>query len=136
MLDALFVENSQKCQMPQPPSYPPAVLKISNSSAVPLLACILIPSYVHLLQMKRLLFLFSDRGDLLLASCAQDTFIRIWRVSSDNKVQEAEPENLCDKMPELKLTSNIFSVADKGVITNTYFNNLTQYTVYMYSVCL
>lgn len=81
--------------------------------------------------MERLLFLFSDHGDLLLASCAQDTFIRIWRVSSDNKVQEAEPEILCDKMPELKLTSNIFSVADKGVITNTYFNNLAQYTVYI-----
>lgn len=62
---------------------------------------------------------FSDHGDLLLASCAQDTFIRIWRVSSDSKVQETRPEILCDKMPELKLTSNIFSVADKGVITNT-----------------
>ncbi|XP_073239641.1 elongator complex protein 2-like [Porites lutea] len=60
-------------------------------------------------------FTKEDRGDLLLASCAQDTFIRIWRVSSDNKVQEAEPEILCDKMPELKLTSNIFSVADKGL---------------------
>ena len=87
--------------------------------------------HVHLLQMERLLFLFSDCGDLLLASCAQDTFIRIWRVSSDNKVQEAEPEILCDKIPELKLTSNIFSVADKGVITNTYFHILAQYTVYI-----
>ena len=123
--------------MPQPPSYPPAILKISNSPAVPLLACILILSYVHLLQMERLLFLFSDHGDLLLASCAQDTFIRIWRVSSDNKVQEAEPEILCDKMPELKLTSNIFSVADKGVITNTYFKFSTVYSVHIFNnLCL
>lgn len=57
---------------------------------------------------------FKDGGDLLLASCAQDTLIRIWRVSLDNKIQESKLDMVHDVLQELKLTSNIFNVVDKG----------------------
>ena len=56
-----------------------------------------------------LLFIFIciDTGDLLLASCAQDAYIRLWRVSMETEV--ATPTS----NQELKLTSNIFST-DRG----------------------
>ena len=61
--------------------------------------------------------LFSaDGGDLLLASCSQDSLIRIWRISRANKILECNPLN--DELEELKLTSNVFSVTYKG--TSTY----------------
>ncbi|XP_074610672.1 elongator complex protein 2-like [Acropora palmata] len=55
-------------------------------------------------------FAAEDGGDLLLASCAQDAFIRIWRISSKNKIDGPEID-----LQELKLTSNIFNVTDSGV---------------------
>ncbi|XP_078357797.1 elongator complex protein 2-like isoform X6 [Oculina patagonica] len=58
-------------------------------------------------------FALEDGGDLLLASCSQDTFIRIWRVSLGNRIQESN--TVQDELEELKLTSNVFSVTDKGV---------------------
>ena len=54
----------------------------------------------------------ADGGDLLLASCSQDSFIRTWRISCANKIQEYNTLN--DELEELKLTSNVFSVTDKG----------------------
>ena len=55
----------------------------------------------------RLPFISTDTGDLLLASCAQDAYIRLWRVSMETEV--ATPTS----NQELKLTSNIFST-DRG----------------------
>ena len=57
-------------------------------------------------------YFFADDGDLLLANCSQDSFIRIWRISRANKIQEHNTLN--DELEELKLTSNVFSVTDKG----------------------
>jgi len=61
-------------------------------------------------------FFSADGGDLLLASCSQDSLIRIWRISRANRIPECNPLN--DELEELKLTSNVFSVTYKG--TSTY----------------
>ena len=63
-------------------------------------------------------FLYKDGGDLLLASSSQDSFIRIWRISLGSKIQETS--TLRDELEELKLTSNVFSVTDKGTQTRIY----------------
>lgn len=54
--------------------------------------------------------LFVDDDDLLLASCAQDCFVRVWRISSKS-VQQAVP--LPDQ-DELKLKDKTFSVSHQG----------------------
>ena len=73
-----------------------------------------------------LLFLFfaSDRsGDVLLASCAQDAYIRLWRVSKEKRNAESavlpsgEKE---DEGEELKLTGNVFTVVDKDKTSHLY----------------
>ena len=45
-----------------------------------------------------------DAGDLLLASCSQDTCIRLWRIAPEQGIPEK------DKQEELQLTGNTFSV--------------------------
>lgn len=50
------------------------------------------------------LFFLSDCGDLLLASCSQDCFIRLWRITRD------KPE----ESSSIKLKGNIFTVSYKG----------------------
>lgn len=32
---------------------------------------------------------FADKGDLLLASCSQDCFVRVWRISSSTSIDHA-----------------------------------------------
>ena len=78
-------------------------------------------------------------GDLLLASCAQDTYIRLWRVAKDK--DKATPsavaattdgdddENSVDDEGELKLTGNMFQVKDEGRPSH-------QYTVTLESVLM
>ncbi|XP_068708874.1 elongator complex protein 2-like isoform X1 [Montipora foliosa] len=59
-------------------------------------------------------FATEDSGNLLLTSCAQDAFIRIWRISCVSKI-ESEMELLeHDGLQELKLTSNVFHATDRG----------------------
>jgi len=60
-----------------------------------------------------------DSGDLLLASCSKDCFIRIWRISSSNKniKQSSSIDKTCSSLiteDELKLTSNLFTINDQG----------------------
>ena len=62
-------------------------------------------------------FYFTDGGDLLLVSCSQDSFIRIWRISLSLKYPESNSDVLQDEFKELKLTSNVFSVINEGTET-------------------
>ena len=55
---------------------------------------------------------FVDNGDVMLASCSQDNFIRLWRVAAD-VIQESAV--LDESMKVLELTSNKFSVISKGM---------------------
>nr|XP_058967609.1 elongator complex protein 2-like [Pocillopora verrucosa]XP_058967610.1 elongator complex protein 2-like [Pocillopora verrucosa] len=59
-------------------------------------------------------FALEDGGDLLLVSCSQDSFIRIWRISLSLKYPESDSDILQDEFKELKLTSNVFSVINEG----------------------
>ncbi|KAJ7377066.1 Elongator subunit elp2 [Desmophyllum pertusum] len=108
-------------------------ISIFPETAVPVIACGGEDSKVHLFTEKDDKFVkvqslpghedwirgaefaLEDGGDLLLASCSQDGFIRIWRIALANKSQEANSDALQDAFEELKLTSNVFSVIDKGV---------------------
>ncbi len=48
--------------------------------------------------------LLTDGGDLLLASCSQDAYIRLWRIAMETV--ETTPT-----LDELRLTSNMFSIS-------------------------
>ena len=48
------------------------------------------------------------RGDLLLASCSQDTSIRLWRITQQQQQQQQDQEE------ELKLKGNTFTVSGSG----------------------
>ena len=48
-----------------------------------------------------------DNGDLLLASCSQDTYIRVWRLSSSAGDEEKDEEIL-------QLKGNQFHVEEEG----------------------
>lgn len=54
----------------------------------------------------------SDSGDLLLASCSQDAYIRLWRIAMETTAIDPAVD-------ELKLTSNVFSIfeGDKFKVT-------------------
>ena len=75
-------------------------------------------------------------GDLLLASCAQDAYIRLWRIAREKTdtanvnltiVREGDGEK--EEEGELKLTGNSFTVVDDENISH-------QYTVTLESVLL
>ena len=78
-------------------------------------------------------------GDLLLASCAQDMYIRLWRVAKDKDkatpsavaatTDDDDDENGVDDKGELKLTGNMFQVKDEGRPSH-------QYTVTLESVLM
>ncbi|PFX24811.1 Elongator complex protein 2 [Stylophora pistillata] len=59
-------------------------------------------------------FALEDGGNLLLVSCSQDSFIRIWRISLSTTYPVTNSDIVQDEFKELKLTSNVFSVTDKG----------------------
>jgi len=108
-------------------------LSVLPGTTVPVIACGGEDSRVHLftengnqfVKVQSLLghedwirgveFAKEDGGDLLLASCAQDTFIRIWRISHDNKIHKSKANNVHDELQELKLTSNIFNITNRGL---------------------
>ena len=60
---------------------------------------------------------FTDSGDLLLASCSQDFYIRIWRVIS-NKARNEEIYKEMDS-GKLHLKGNFFDLSMNG--TSIYF---------------
>ena len=71
-------------------------------------------------------------GDLLLASCAQDAYIRLWRVARDKAT--SSPSSAATTEPiedegELKLTGNVFQVVNEGKAPH-------QYTVTLESVLM
>ena len=47
-----------------------------------------------------------ERDDLLLASCAQDTTIRLWRITHQQQQCKQQQEGVVDE--ELKLKGNVF----------------------------
>ena len=51
------------------------------------------------------------RGDLLLASCSQDTSIRLWRITQQQQQQQQQQQ---DEEGELKLKGNTFTVSGSG----------------------
>ena len=53
-----------------------------------------------------------ERGDLLLASCSQDTSIRLWRISQQQ--QECKQQQQQEEEEELKLKGNTF-VLESGI---------------------
>ena len=59
-----------------------------------------------------LFFAAADSGDMLLASGSQDNYIRVWRVSSQNKL--ADEDTVTD---ELRLKEDCFSVTSQGLIS-------------------
>ncbi|XP_072041091.1 elongator complex protein 2-like [Amphiura filiformis] len=61
---------------------------------------------------RGLQFAIHDNGDLLLASCSQDCFIRIWRISPVN--ESSENINGQPEVEEIRLKENCFSLAYKG----------------------
>jgi WD40 repeat protein len=63
---------------------------------------------------------FLDNGDVMLASCSQDHFIRVWRIATD-LVDKSEV--LGGNMKALELTSNKFSVISEG---NDNYEELSQ----------
>ena len=79
--------------------------------------------------------LHSDKtGDLLLASCAQDSYIRLWRVTKDCNIKETGDSTVSSVTTEedegdLKLTGNVFSIVDDWNVTH-------QYTVTLESVLM
>lgn len=56
-----------------------------------------------------LLWWGSDDGDILLASCAQDCFIRVWRISA-SRLKAAQDT-------EIQLKKNTFTVFHQGKIS-------------------
>lgn len=76
-----------------------------------------------LLSCFNLLFFFSylDSGDVMLASCDQEFYIRIWRISSRNpsevKLISEEKKNSLEKLDpelEIKMTEETFALSDNG----------------------
>ncbi|XP_071484227.1 elongator complex protein 2-like [Diadema antillarum] len=55
-------------------------------------------------------FAYDDNGDLLLASCAQDCFIRLWRISCSS----SQAETSSDQIQEIQLKKNKFSISHEG----------------------
>ena len=71
-------------------------------------------------------------GDLLLASCAQDAYIRLWRVTTDKATPSQNSAATSEPIKddgELKLTGNIFQLMDEGKTSH-------QYTVTLESVLM
>ena len=78
-------------------------------------------------------------GDLLLASCAQDAYIRLWRVARKDKATPPstssaatgeEGDGVVDEDEgELKLTGNVFLAVDERKVSH-------QYTVTLESVLM
>ena len=74
-------------------------------------------------------------GDLLLASCAQDAYIRLWRVAAKDKATPPASSattsdgDSVDEEGELKLTGNVFGVVDERKTSH-------QYTVTLESVLM
>ncbi|KAK3739827.1 hypothetical protein QZH41_009079, partial [Actinostola sp. cb2023] len=116
-------------------------LAVCPGTTVPILACGNEDSKIHIFVEKENQFIkvqslaghedwirgveftLEDSGDLLLASCSKDCFIRIWRISSSNKNNKHLTDNikspitagkLLEDLGELKLTSNLFSVNTEG----------------------
>ena len=53
----------------------------------------------------------TDSGDLLLASCAQDCFVRVWRVSQTvDSVIGTQTDG-----DEIKLKQKLFHVSQRGI---------------------
>ena len=63
--------------------------------------------------------LSTDNGDVLVASCSQDCYIRVWRISRRHlEAGDASTERSVDKLlqgEEIKLKETIFSFTAKGI---------------------
>ena len=63
-------------------------------------------------------------GDLLLASCAQDAYIRLWRIAREKNdtgmVDSKIVRDGKEEEGELKLTGNRFTVIDSEKISHHY----------------
>ena len=58
----------------------------------------------------------SDNGDILLASCSQDCYIRIWRISQRNPDEQVSQISIKDLSLEddIKLRENTFIFEFEG----------------------
>ncbi|XP_046845243.1 elongator complex protein 2-like isoform X2 [Xenia sp. Carnegie-2017] len=72
--------------------------------------------YGHEDWIRDLNFTHLDNNDIMLASCSQDHFIRVWRIShgSDDYMKSDENKNE-DNMEPLELTSSKMTIIDNGV---------------------
>lgn len=60
-------------------------------------------------------FVVLDDGDILLASSAQDTFIRLWRISFRDDVSTVKTVNELQPNEEIKIEERIFTIeSEKG----------------------
>lgn len=60
-------------------------------------------------------FIVLDDGDILLASSAQDTFIRLWRISPRDDVSTVKTVNELQPNEEIKIEERIFTIeSEKG----------------------
>lgn len=60
-------------------------------------------------------FIVLDDGDILLASSAQDTFIRLWRISPRDDVSAVKTVNELQPNEEIKIEERIFTTeSEKG----------------------
>lgn len=86
---------------------------------------------VILLTFKLCMIMFSDvdildAGDVLLASCGQDCYIRLWRISSKTRETIADSSEL-----DLKLSEVTFSVLAESMYVFEII-----YCHYQYAICL
>ncbi|CAB4015809.1 elongator complex 2-like, partial [Paramuricea clavata] len=130
---------------------------ISNlpETKVPILACGCENSAVYLFTERECKFVLSlklhghedwirdvnfahlDDDDVMLASCSQDNFIRVWRIT---KVTDLVDESgvIDENMKSLELTSNKFSVISEDVSLNysaVLETILSGHEGWIYSVC-
>ncbi|CAB3993111.1 elongator complex 2-like [Paramuricea clavata] len=133
------------------------LISISNlpETKVPILACGCENSAVYLFTERECKFVLSlklhghedwirdvnfahlDDDDVMLASCSQDNFIRVWRIT---KVTDLVDESgvIDDNMKNLELTSNKFSVISEDVSLNysaVLETILSGHEGWIYSVC-
>lgn len=52
-----------------------------------------------------------EEGDLLLASCSQDTSIRLWRISRQQQQQQQDSKQCPPQDDELRLKGNVFTLS-------------------------
>ena len=58
-----------------------------------------------------------DNNDVMLASCSQDNFIRVWRITkAADLADKTGVDEVDERLRTLELTSNKFSVMSEGEI--------------------